>query len=193
MKVALKANAELKIKYKPAVCTVDANASAGAGAACAGGASAGTGGSGGGGECKAAAAVNASVNVKCTEPELTLGFDAKLALDKSKAEMTLKAIGRPAEAALGRGAHRAAQECGRGVGQAATELKDMGPKFVQSFRDQAMCISGQIAAAANAGDAHPGQRLGLGRGVGVGRAAAVGGGSSQAVTRVRLASEQALV
>jgi hypothetical protein len=30
------------------------------------------------------------------------------------------------------------------------ELKDMGPKFVQSFGDQAMCISGQIAAAANA-------------------------------------------
>ena len=26
----------------------------------------------------------------------------------------------------------------------------MGPKFVHSFKDQAMCITGQIAAAANA-------------------------------------------
>ena len=30
------------------------------------------------------------------------------------------------------------------------DLQAMGPKFVQSFGDQAMCISGQIAAAANA-------------------------------------------
>src|SRR3954470_2269522 len=57
LKVSLKANAKLKIKYVPAKCTVDANASASAGGACSGGASAGTGGSGGGGECKAAGAV----------------------------------------------------------------------------------------------------------------------------------------
>ena len=44
----------------------------------------------------------------------------------------------------------------------------MGPKFVQSFKDQAMCISGQIAAAANAATQHPGQRVGLGRGLGLG-------------------------
>jgi len=30
---------------------------------------------------------------------------------------------------------------------AAGELKDMGPKFVNSFKDQALCISGQLAAA----------------------------------------------
>ena len=34
--------------------------------------------------------------------------------------------------------------------QTAKDLKDMGPKFAQSFKDQAMCITGQIAAAANA-------------------------------------------
>ena len=33
--------------------------------------------------------------------------------------------------------------------QSAQELKDMGPKFVNSFKDQAMCISSQLAAAVN--------------------------------------------
>jgi len=31
--------------------------------------------------------------------------------------------------------------------QSAKELKDMGPKFINSFKDQALCISGQLAAA----------------------------------------------
>ena len=33
---------------------------------------------------------------------------------------------------------------------AAKELKDMGPTFINSFKDQAMCVSGQVAAAASA-------------------------------------------
>ena len=33
---------------------------------------------------------------------------------------------------------------------AASELKDMGPKFVNSFKDQALCITGQLAAAVKA-------------------------------------------
>ena len=32
----------------------------------------------------------------------------------------------------------------------AKELAEMGPKFAQSFKDQAMCVSGQVAAAVNA-------------------------------------------
>ncbi len=32
----------------------------------------------------------------------------------------------------------------------AKDLAAMGPKFAQSFADQAMCISGQVAAAASA-------------------------------------------
>ena len=32
----------------------------------------------------------------------------------------------------------------------AKDLKDMGPTFINSFKDQAMCISGQIAAALDA-------------------------------------------
>lgn len=151
LKVSLKAGAKLKIKYTPAKCTVDANASAAAGGACAGGASAGTGGSSGGGECKAAAAVNASIHAQCTEPELTIDADAKLVLDKSKLEMTLKAARDGLPKLLSISARiKPIEEAVNVWAKTAADLKDMGPKFVQSFGDQAMCISGQLAAAANA-------------------------------------------
>ena len=146
LKVSLKANAKLKIKYVPAKCTVDASASASAG-----GASAGTGGSGGGGECKAAGAVNASINAKCTEAELTIDFDAKAAVDPTKLTMTVKALRDGLPKLLSVAARiKPLQEAMEVWAKTAADLKDMGPKFVQSFGDQAMCISGQIAAAANA-------------------------------------------
>jgi hypothetical protein len=92
LKVTLKANAKLTVKYQPAVCTVDPQLAARATADCEGGATAGTGGSGAGGSCRAAAGVKASLEMKCTEPKLTLEADSKLVLDKSKLEMTLKAL-----------------------------------------------------------------------------------------------------
>lgn len=151
LKVSLKAGAKLKIKYTPAKCTVDANASAAAGGACSGGATAGTGGSGGGGECKAAGAVNASIHAQCTEPQLTIDADAKLVVDKSKLEMTLKAARDGLPKLLSVAARiKPIQEAVEVWAKTAADLKDMGPKFAQSFKDQAMCISGQIAAAANA-------------------------------------------
>ena len=151
LKVDMKPGAHLKIKYTPAKCTVEANASASAGAACSGGASAGTGGSGGGGECKAAGAVNASINAKCTEPELTLDFDAKLVTNKDQLEMTLKAMRDGLPKLLSVAARiKPIKDAVEVWAKAAADLKDMGPKFAQSFKDQAMCITGQIAAAANA-------------------------------------------
>ena len=151
LKVTMKAGAKLKIKYTPAKCTVDANASASASGGCAGGASAGTGGSGGGGSCKAAGAGNASINAKCTEPELTLDFDAKVVVDKSKLEMTLKAMRDGLPKLLSVAARiKPIKDAVQVWAQALAELKDMGPKFVNSFKDQALCISGQLAAAANA-------------------------------------------
>jgi hypothetical protein len=151
LKVSLKAGAKLKIKYTPAKCTIDANASAGAGAACAGGASAGTGGSSGAGECKAAAAVNASIHAQCTPAELTIDADAKVVLDKTKLEMTLKAArdGLPKLLSI-QARIKPIQDAVAVWAKTASDLKDMGPKFAQSFADQAMCITGQIAAAANA-------------------------------------------
>jgi hypothetical protein len=151
LKVSLKPDAKLKIRYTPATCKVAANASASAGAACSGSASAGTGGSGGGGECKAAAAVNASVHAECTEPKLTIDFDAKVVLDKSKLEMTVKAARDGLPKLLSVAARiKPLQEAVEVWAKTAADLKDMGPKFAQSFKDQATCILGQIGAAANA-------------------------------------------
>jgi hypothetical protein len=151
LKVSLKAGAKLKIKYTPAKCTIDASASASAGGACSGGASAGTGGSGGNGQCKAAGAVNASIHAKCTEAELKLDFDAKVVVDKSKLEMTLKAMRDGLPKLLSVAARiKPIKDAMEVWLTSLAELKDMGPKFAQSFADQAMCITGQIGAAANA-------------------------------------------
>jgi modification target Cys-rich repeat protein len=101
-------------------------------------------------QCRASASVKASIDVKCTEPELTIVADAKMTLDKSKAEMVIRALKNGLPKALSVKAHL--EPLKRSVevwAQSAKELKDMGPKFINSFKDQALCISGQIAAAAN--------------------------------------------
>jgi hypothetical protein len=151
LKVDLKANAKLKITFKPAVCKVDASASASAGAGCSGGASAGTGGSSGGGQCAAAAKVNASLHADCQPPTFKIDFDAKMVVDKSKLEMTIKAMqdGLPQLFSVA-ARMKPIQEAVQVWATSLAELRDMGPKFVQSFGDQAMCITGQIGAAANA-------------------------------------------
>jgi hypothetical protein len=151
LKVSLKAGAKLSIKYKPAVCTVDAQAGAKAAAECEGGAHAGTGGSGAGGQCKAAAGVNASLHVQCTEPELTITADAKLAVDPTKLEMTLKALRNGLPRLLSIQARLQPLKNAVEVWvQSAKELAGMGQKFAQSFADQAMCIAGQLSALASA-------------------------------------------
>jgi modification target Cys-rich repeat protein len=192
MKIGFKAQAGLKIKYKPAVCRVNVEAQAKAAAECEGRASAdikatctgtcrgkcegtcagkaGTGGAAGdcNGECKgtcrgecegsanvdasaqcrASASVNASLDVKCTEPELVVEADAKLVVDKSKAEAVVRAIKNGLPKALSVKAHLEPLKGAVEVwAQSARELKDMGPKLINSFKDQAMCISGQLAAA----------------------------------------------
>ncbi|MBL0213256.1 MAG: hypothetical protein IPQ07_05185 [Myxococcales bacterium] len=151
LKVSLKPNAKLKITYKPAVCKVDVSVQAKAQAECEGSATAGTGGNSGSGQCAAAAAVNASASMTCTEAELTIDADAKLTVDKSKLDMTLKAlrVGLPKLLSL-KARLEPLQAAVKVWAKTAADLKDMGPKFAQSFSDQALCISGQIAAAANA-------------------------------------------
>jgi hypothetical protein len=147
LKVTLKANAKLTVRYEPAVCTVDAQLAAKAGAECEGGAGAG----GAGGSCKAAAGVKASLEMKCTEPKLVLEADKGIVLDKTKLEMTLKALRDGLPKLLSIKARlaplkAAAEETVR----TAAELKAMGPKFTQSFPDQGVCIAGQLAASVNA-------------------------------------------
>lgn len=101
-------------------------------------------------QCKASASVKASIDVKCTEPELTIEADAKATLDKSKAEMVIRALKNGLPKALSVKAHLEPLKGAVEVwAQSAKELKDMGPKFINSFKDQALCISGQLAAAVN--------------------------------------------
>jgi len=103
------------------------------------------------GQCKADASVKASVDMQCTEPELEIALDAKLVVDKAQAEKLVKGLkaGLPkilsVKARLEPMKYAAAN-----LVAAAADLKDMGPKFVNSFKDQAMCISGQLAAAVKA-------------------------------------------
>lgn len=194
MKVSFKAQAGLRIKYKPAVCRINIDAEAKAAAECEGRASADVGasctgachgrcdgtcsgkaGTGGNaaqcnGECKgtchgeceghakvhasaqcrASASVKAQADLKCTEPELTVETEARMVLDKSKAERVVRALKTGLPRALSIKAHlEPLKDAVEIWAQSAQELKDMGPKFVNSFKDQAMCISGQLAAAAS--------------------------------------------
>jgi hypothetical protein len=103
------------------------------------------------GQCKAHAQVEASAKMECTEAKLEVTLDAKLVVDKSKAEQTLNAIKNGLPKLLSLHARMAPlQAAVETTLSTAKELKDMGPKFVNSFKDQALCISGQVAAALNA-------------------------------------------
>jgi hypothetical protein len=103
------------------------------------------------GQCKAKAQVNASADMECTEPELKIALNGKLVVDKSKAEQTLKALqtGLPKLLSV-RARLEPLQAAVAATVSTAKELKDMGPTFVNSFKDQALCISGQVAAALDA-------------------------------------------
>ena len=194
-KVALKGQAALKVKYKPAICTVDVQAQAKAAAECEGKASAdvkatcegrcegkcngtckgkaGTGGNAGqcngecqgtcegkcdghakvdaSAQCKADASAEASMYVQCTEPELAITLDAKLVADKAQAEQLVKGLKAGLPKILSVRARLAPMKhAAENLVAAAADLKDMGPKFVNSFKDQALCISGQVAAAVKA-------------------------------------------
>jgi hypothetical protein len=103
------------------------------------------------GQCKAKAQASANADVKCTEPEFSVSLDAKLVVDKSKAEMTLKAMQAGFPKLLSISARIKPLEAAvQSTVAASAELAEMGPKFAQSFKDQAMCVSGQVAAAASA-------------------------------------------
>jgi hypothetical protein len=151
LKGDLKAGAKLSIQYTPAQCSASAGASASASGGCAGGASAGTGGNSAGGECAASAQVNAAVHVDCTPPQLTIDASAKIVTNKDQITATLKALRDGLPDLLKLSVRIKPLEDAVTVwAKTASDLKDMGPKFVQSFGDQAMCISGQLAATVNA-------------------------------------------
>jgi len=101
-------------------------------------------------QCKAHASVEASVNVQCTEPELDIQADAKLVVDKAKAEMTIRALKAGLPKILSVKARLDPLKYAvESWAFAAKDLKDSAGTLAASFKDQAMCISGQIAAAAS--------------------------------------------
>jgi hypothetical protein len=151
LQVGLKAGAKLTIAYTPAQCTADASASASASAGCSGDASAGNGGASAQGQCAAAAKVEASVHVNCTPPSLNITASAGVVADKSKLDLAIGAAMAALPDILSVSARiQPIKDAFDVWASAAKDLAAMGPKFAQSFADQAMCISGQVAAAASA-------------------------------------------
>ena len=143
LKVSFKPKQALKIKLVAPKCTVDVSVSAGAAAGC--------GNDGANLQCRAAAVVKAAINAKCTEPSLTLDFKPTDAVDASKLTMTVNAMRNGVPKLLSVGARiKPINDAVTVWEQSLASIKDMGPTFVQSFKDQAMCISNQINLAAKA-------------------------------------------
>jgi hypothetical protein len=99
-------------------------------------------------QCKADAEVKASVDVQCTEPELDIDLDAGLMIDASKAKMTISALKKGLPKILSVTARlKPLQAAFTAWAKAAAELKGAASDIANSFKDQALCISGQISAA----------------------------------------------
>ncbi|HVK75613.1 MAG TPA: hypothetical protein VM734_19920 [Kofleriaceae bacterium] len=102
-------------------------------------------------QCKAEAEVNASVDVQCTEPELTVEAEASAIVDAAKAEHAIAAIKNGLPRILSVQARlRPLQAAAKTWARTAGELASEGRELAQSFQDQALCISGQIAAVGEA-------------------------------------------
>ncbi|MBA3499004.1 MAG: hypothetical protein M4D80_03625 [Myxococcota bacterium] len=102
-------------------------------------------------QCKAQASVKANADVECTKPELDVSLDAKLVVDKSKAEKMVVGFKKALPEIFSVKARLAPLKyAAENLIAAAADLKDMGPKFVNSFKDQALCITGQVGAAVKA-------------------------------------------
>jgi hypothetical protein len=99
-------------------------------------------------QCKADAEIKASVDVQCTEPELSIELDAKLMIDAEKAKMTLAALkaGLPKLLSV-KARMRPLQAAFKSWATAAADLKDVAKDIGNTMKDQALCIAGQASAA----------------------------------------------
>jgi modification target Cys-rich repeat protein len=99
-------------------------------------------------QCKAEAEVKASVAVECTEPEFTVDLEASAMVDTTKAEATLNAIRKGMPKMLSVQARlRPLGAAFKAWAISARELGSAGRDLASSFKDQALCISGQISGA----------------------------------------------
>lgn len=102
-------------------------------------------------QCRASASVKASVDVQCTEPSVDVTADAKLVVDKTKAEQTLKALKAGLPKILNvRSRLVPLSAAVKNWVASVQELKSAGASLANQFKDQALCVTGQIAAAAKA-------------------------------------------
>ena len=150
LSVAFKGKASLKIVAKPAVCKADLDVQAKAAGECEGKADVGPGGSNASSQCRASGSIKVAAAVQCTPPEFSVEADAKMVVDKPKADMTIKALQDGMPKLLDVKGH--VEPLKTAVEQwlvSVKELKDAGSSLAQSFKDQAMCITGQLAAVAD--------------------------------------------
>lgn len=102
-------------------------------------------------QCKAEAEVKASVDVQCTEPELTVNADASVMVDTGRAEATLAAIRNGMPKMLSAKARiRPLQASMTAWLSSGRQLASAGGDLAKSFGDQALCITGQLSAMASA-------------------------------------------
>jgi hypothetical protein len=93
-------------------------------------------------ECEAKAEVEASANVECTPAEFNVEAEASVVVDQGKYEkaiiLTVEAKVKPLKAAF------------EGWVVTARATAEKGKDLAQNFKDQALCITGQLAAMGSA-------------------------------------------
>ena len=102
-------------------------------------------------ECQASAEVRANFEAECTPPEILVNYDAKLVVDKARLEKTVGAIkkGLPKLLAAQARAKIAAKALVE-FGKTAKDLAGSAAGIAKAFGDAAICVAGQISAAASA-------------------------------------------
>jgi hypothetical protein len=150
LKVGLKAGAKLKVVAEPAVCKADLDMQAKAAAECEGKADVGPGGSNASSQCRASGSIKVAAELKCEPPKFSVEVDAKLVADKPKIDATISAlkVGMPKILEI-KGHIGPIKEAVAQWVVSVKELKDAGAKATEAFKDQAICVGGQIAAAAD--------------------------------------------
>jgi hypothetical protein len=100
-------------------------------------------------ECKAQAEVHASASMQCTEPQLTITLPPEGLADQAKANMAVSAMRKGLPKVLWAAAR--VQPLGHAAqswATAAENLVDSSGQLAEQLGEQAICVGGQIAAAA---------------------------------------------
>ena len=102
-------------------------------------------------ECKASASARGNMKAECTEPKLDVAVDSKLVVDASRIARVEKALkaGLPALLGANAKAKLVAKSVKAWAGTAA-KLGGAGAALVKQLGAQAVCVTGELAAAAKA-------------------------------------------